>query len=775
MISPGGAAPRARRLWAMVAALGLLACAGVEPSISEREIEQKLEQGRGALARGQPGEARALFGQALAAATARSDAGLETDAHIAIAESERELGDLGAALAQLEAARRRAGEDSSDPARLAAVEIALGSTELAAGRPDRARAWLEAGAQRAKETGQPRLEAAGLLDLGTLLALQGEGERALDTFQHSARSAEAAGETLAAAQALANAARVEQGDPALSGQLLARSAALARSLPASHAKASLLISLGERQTALSLAPPRAADAPDAADLLAEALAAADEVGDERAASYALGFLGAFYEKTGRPGLALATTDRALALAARIDAPESVYRWQSQRGRLLAAQGKSAEAIAAYQRAVGRSQSLRHRAAWGGSLRPSSFQSDAAPVYYALIDLLLRQAEAQAGPAPGGDAEQASLRQARDTAEQLRAAELRDYFQDDCVDALRAKLTGLESVSSSALVIYPIALPDRLVVLVGLPSGVLEQYATPVGRAQVEQEARSLRRQLGNRATRRYRAHARTLYDWLIRPMEARLDTAGVDTLVFVPDGALLSIPMATLYDGNQFLVERFALGLTPGLELTDPRPMNPDHVLALIGGVSQGIDGFSPLPNVVPEVRAVSELTRGEVMLDEQFSREALRTALAEKPFSLVHLATHAEFSSRGEGGFLLAWDGRISLDELASDIGLFRFRDEPLELLTLSACDTAQGDDRAALGLSGIAIKAGARSALGTLWSINDPAAESLVTAFYRALLVDGVSRAEALRRAQRGLLAQDAYRHPVYWAPFILIGSWL
>jgi CHAT domain-containing protein len=285
----------------------------------------------------------------------------------------------------------------------------------------------------------------------------------------------------------------------------------------------------------------------------------------------------------------------------------------------------------------------------------------------------------------------------------------------------------------------------------------------------------LRKQLVNRTTRRYRAHARTLYDWLIRPMQERLDAGNFDTLVFVPDGALLSVPMATLHDGNQFLVERFALGLTPGLELTDPRPMNLENLQALIGGVSQGIDGFAPLPNVIAEIRAVSELTGGKVLLDEEFRREPLRSALAEEPFSLVHLATHAQFSGRGEGAFLLAWDGPISLDELADDIGLFRFRDEPLELLTLSACETAQGDDRAALGLSGIAIKAGARSALGTLWSINDPAAESLVSAFYRALLVDGVSRAEALRRAQRGLLAQDAYRHPVYWAPFILIGSWL
>ncbi len=178
---------------------------------------------------------------------------------------------------------------------------------------------------------------------------------------------------------------------------------------------------------------------------------------------------------------------------------------------------------------------------------------------------------------------------------------------------------------------------------------------------------------------------------------------------------------------------------------------------------------------MIGEIRVVGELTASEVLLNEDFRREALRRALAQESFSLVHLATHARFPGGDESPFLQAWDGPILLDELAADIGLFRFRDEPLELLTLSACETAQGDDRAALGLSGVAIKAGARSALGTLWSINDPAAEALVARFYRELLLERVSRAEALRRAQRELLAQPAYRHPAYWAPFILIGSWL
>merc|ERR1711960_7852 len=115
-------------------------------------------------------------------------------------------------------------------------------------------------------------------------------------------------------------------------------------------------------------------------------------------------------------------------------------------------------------------------------------------------------------------------------------------------------------------------------------------------------------------------------------------------------------------------------------------------------------------------------------MLDEAFLRADLRESLEDRSFGIVHIATHAQFSARPEDTYLLAWDGRLGLDELSEDVGLFRFRDEPLELLTLSACETARGDERAALGLSGIAVKAGARSALGTLWSVNDPSAALLV-----------------------------------------------
>ena len=143
--------------------------------------------------------------------------------------------------------------------------------------------------------------------------------------------------------------------------------------------------------------------------------------------------------------------------------------------------------------------------------------------------------------------------------------------------------------------------------------------------------------------------------------------------------------------------------------------------------------------------------------------------------FPIVHIASHGQFSSDLDDTFILAADGKLTLERLDQLLGPLRFRDEPIELLTLSACQTAAGDDRAALGLAGVAVKAGARSALATLWYINDQASSELVAEFYRQLRAPSVSRATALQRAQIHLLDDPNYQHPAYWAPFLLINNWL
>jgi CHAT domain-containing protein len=250
----------------------------------------------------------------------------------------------------------------------------------------------------------------------------------------------------------------------------------------------------------------------------------------------------------------------------------------------------------------------------------------------------------------------------------------------------------------------------------------------------------------------------------------------LDTLVFVPDGPLRTIPMAALHDGRQFLVSKYALGTTPSLNLTDPRPLRRDNTRVLAVGISESVQGFPPLPSVSQELAAVRRLFAGTTLLNGDFMMASLESKLRTEPYSIVHVASHGQIASDVDRSFLLTYDQKLTMDKLEQVIGRLRFRDDPLELLTLSACETAAGDDRAALGLAGIAVKAGARSALATLWYISDQATADLIEDFYRELQENpSLSRAAALQRAQLKLSRDARYQHPGFWAAYLLINNWL
>jgi CHAT domain-containing protein len=175
---------------------------------------------------------------------------------------------------------------------------------------------------------------------------------------------------------------------------------------------------------------------------------------------------------------------------------------------------------------------------------------------------------------------------------------------------------------------------------------------------------------------------------------------------------------------------------------------------------------------VAQELRTVSTLFPAEPLQDETFSLASVESQLANKDFSAAHLATHGEFSSDHRQSFILTYDSRLTMDELRRTLGK---RASSLDLLVLSACRTAAGDDRAALGLAGIAVQAGAKSALASLWYINDQATSELMSSFYQGLKTGAYTKAQALRQAQLALLTSEQYRHPSYWAPYLLIGNWL
>jgi CHAT domain-containing protein len=359
-------------------------------------------------------------------------------------------------------------------------------------------------------------------------------------------------------------------------------------------------------------------------------------------------------------------------------------------------------------------------------------------------------------------------------ELLKGAELADYFQDDCVAALKAKTTGIDSLGEHTAAIYPIILPDRLEMLVSLPRG-MQRYSVPVGATELNEEVNDFRALLEKRTTNQYRRGGMKLYAWLIEPLEKDLEAQHIDTLVFVPDGSLRTIPLAALYDGRNFLIARYAVATIPGLTLTDPRPLPREHIKLLAAGLTDSVQGFPPLPNVAEEINQIHKLYDGALLENATFTLSNFEKDLARQPYSIVHVASHGKFQKDARNTFLLTYDGKLNMDTLQSDMASTTYREQPVELLTLSACQTAVGDDKAALGLGGVAVKAGARSALATLWYINDQSSSILITDFYEDLKKPGVSKARALQEAQIRLLKDRRYDHPGYWSPFLLIGNWL
>ena len=690
----------------------------------------------------------------------------KAEAYLAIGQYYKATTHLKSALALAEAG-------DNDPL-AGQVAISLGTAYMLSNRTAEARELLEKAAT-AERAGK-RWDSAAVAgnNLGGLLASEGEFETAIAAYQQSLSDAREAGNDELIAKTTTNIARsyVDSGQQKRALQQLDEALLLAQALAPSHVKAYTLISIGRLYS--RLAGAAAASAAElktlAAQALTEAVDVAESIGDNRALSFGYGYLGELNEQAGRVEEAMKFTRLATFHLQKTPAPEIGYRWQWQEGRLLRAEGDTDLAISAYQRAVNDLQTIRPVLAAGHMGKHGEFRNDAGRLYLDLADLLLNKADTTTEASEL----EAGLREVRATVEMLKGAELEDYFRDDCVAALKAKTTGIDRLGKHTAAIYPIVLPDRLEILLSLPDGI-RRYTVAVDADELNTEINRFRARLEKRTTHQYRRHAKKIYSWLIEPLESDLQAQNIDTLVFIPDGVLRTIPITALYDGKSFLVSRYAIAVTPGLSLTDPQPLPRENVQLLVAGLTDSVQGFPPLPDVKGEVARLDELYDGAVLENRGFTQSNIEQELGDTPFSIVHVASHGKFQSDVRDTFLLTYDSKLNMDTLEGYMASTTYRDQPVELLTLSACQTAVGDDKAALGLGGVAVKAGARSAVATLWYINDKASSLLVTEFYANLKNPDISKARALQQAQLALIDDNRFSHPSYWAPFLLIGNWL
>ncbi len=211
----------------------------------------------------------------------------------------------------------------------------------------------------------------------------------------------------------------------------------------------------------------------------------------------------------------------------------------------------------------------------------------------------------------------------------------------------------------------------------LPGG-MRHFTVPVDLQTIRKATRKLARLLQRPGSSRFKYHARHLYDWLIRPAEADLASGNIDTLVVIPDGVLRTIPLSALHDGERFLIETYAVATVPGLTLTDSGPIAPESAEVLLSGLSEAREDFDPLPHVPDELRHVRETMGGTMLQDRDYTIGNLKSEFRAHPYSILHIATHGRFGDSPQDSFLLAYDGRLTMDGLERLVGLGRFRDRP-------------------------------------------------------------------------------------------------
>ncbi len=512
-----------------------------------------------------------------------------------------------------------------------------------------------------------------------------------------------------------------------------------------------------------------------AQICATAVQQAKDLGDRRTESFAIGTLGSVYEQTEQFSIAQNLTQQALTIAQTINAPDIAYRWHWQLGRLLKKQGNIQNAIVAYDAAISELQNLRSDLVAVNRDVQFSFKESVEPVYRESVELLLQSQ--QTNPS------EPTLDKARQRIEALQLAELDDFFREACINAKTVVLDKVvDQDNPTAAIVYPIILPNQLQVIVKIPKQPLRNYTVNKSQTEVESIIKQVREYLLEPdMTEEVQMLSQEIYGWLIKRFESDLEKSGVNTLVFILDGALRNIPMATLYDGQKYLVEKYAVALSLGLQLLAPKPLAQEPLKVLAAGLVQPppeFHKFPPLPAIKSEFSLINKAgVSAKQLLDREFTSNTLEQNVNTTTFNVLHLATHGQFSSRPENTFIIAADGAINVTQFDS---LLRRRDETrpeaLEMLVLSACQTATGDRRAALGLAGASVKAGARSTLASLWHISDKSTAFLMGQFYHELANNKVTKAEALRRAQVTLLRKyPNYSRPGFWGPYVLVGNWL
>ncbi|MGB2923952.1 MAG: CHAT domain-containing protein [Limnothrix sp.] len=394
-------------------------------------------------------------------------------------------------------------------------------------------------------------------------------------------------------------------------------------------------------------------------------------------------------------------------------------------------------------------------------------------------------------------------------EAARLSEFSDYFNKDVPDFEQQPADirkTLETVAAQTghryAMVYVAYKEEGLEFLLFAPGAEPQSlYTADANQEQLTEMVNKFRSDLVlslRRTNTNYLDTSQALYQALIEPLEAYLNSNNIDGLIFSMDQGLRNLPLAALHDGDRYLIEKYSLAMIPSFA-----DINSDYLsLQKTPVLAMGAENFKdlePLPGAALEINAIADITTGKSVLNEEFSVKNLTTLRSAQNFPIVHLATHAEFNAGSpKKSSIYLWNDELRLN----DIDDLKLDNPPLELLVLSACQTAVGSKDAELGFAGLTIASGSKTALGSLWYVSDSGTLVLMQDFYNYLQTQS-TKSEALRQAQLSMLKgelkivdgqlrstsgtravlkvadsmanfnPDQLTHPYYWSAFTLVGQ--
>lgn len=533
------------------------------------------------------------------------------------------------------------------------------------------------------------------------------------------------------------------------------------------------------------------------NLLFSIIKKAQAVNDTISQSYAYGELGRIYELNQNYEEAKQSTENALKVLIKpstinanniyFQSQNTHYRWLWQTGRILAKQGDHKNAIKSYREAVNSLKLIRKNLLAINSDVQFSFRDNVEPLYREFVDLLLTKND-------NNQPSEENLKEALEGINDLQLAELENLLSCDLLLGQENLVQEVDQIKDEkALIVAPIILEKRLAIILKVTQSnnkdLFIYQETPINKKEFELSLKKIKQYLiePDRMTE-VKQEASKLYQWIIQPIKQDLqNNSQVETLVFVLDGLLRNIPMSVLYDqeNKQYLIEKYAIAVVP--QLTIFKPSLSSKILNIFtGGV--GIEnqiGESKLAEIkfledeLTNINNPPNINISQPLINQNFTKENIKNILQFHNFSAIHWKTHGVFSADLDETFLAAYGEYIKIDDLSNLITISsQQKTQPLELLVLSACETAEGDNRAILGLAGIAIKTGAKSTLSTLWRANNQTKDnnaSFMEIFYQNL-AQGSTKANALQETQKSFIKGNFnQKNPNIWATYILVGNWL